>query len=134
MLTPKTNILTTMSFLSVESKKKAEILDVTLKCSIPHYPRNLECDKIVEILPIKIVHGDHEILGDFIIRKVTQLNMNKKHQYLWSFITILFFRWNFLGSSTLYFNEILVLTSTGCPRSKFSNSNCYYSETVHLRP
>ena len=76
MLTPKTNILTTMSFLSVESKKKAEILDVTLKCSIPHYPRNSESDKIVEILPIKIVHGDHEILGDFIIRKVTQLNMN----------------------------------------------------------
>ena len=23
---------------------------------------------------------------------------------------------------------------TGCPRSKFPNSNCYYSETVHLRP
>ena len=68
----------------MESKKKAEILDVTLKCSVPHYPRNSEreSDKIVEILPIKIVHGDHEILGDFIIRKVTQLNMNKKHQYL----------------------------------------------------
>ena len=23
---------------------------------------------------------------------------------------------------------------TGCPRSKFPNSNCYYSETVDLRP
>ena len=33
-----------------------------------------------------------------------------------------------------YFQVNVIREATGCPRSKFSNSNCYYSETVHLRP
>ena len=59
-----------MSFLSVESKKKVEILEVTLRCSIPHHSTETG-DRIVGISPINIGHGDHEILGDFIIRQVS---------------------------------------------------------------
>ena len=63
-----------MSFLSVESNKKVEILEVTLRCSIPHHSTE-RGDRIVGISPINIGHGDHEILGDFIIRQVSHLKM-----------------------------------------------------------
>ena len=56
--------------LSVRSKKKAEILDVTLDVEFV-----LQSIKKSKVFPIKIVLGDHEIVGDFIILKqVSHLN------------------------------------------------------------
>ena len=62
--------------LSVRSKKKAEILDVTLDVEFV-----LQSIKKSKVFPIKIVLGDHEIVGDFIIlKKVSHLN-NKIPMY-----------------------------------------------------
>ena len=65
---PKTNTITTMSFY-VESKKKAEFLDVTLKVEFV-----FESNKNSRVMPIRIVLGDHEIEGDLIICRVSHLN------------------------------------------------------------
>ena len=56
--------------LSVESKKKAEFLDVTLKVEFV-----FESNKHSRVMPIKIVLGDHEIEGDLIICRVSHLNL-----------------------------------------------------------
>ena len=55
--------------LSVESKKKAEFLDVTLKVEFV-----FESNKNSRVMPIRIVLGDHEIEGDLIICRVSHLN------------------------------------------------------------
>ena len=54
--------------LSIKNKKKAEILDVTLKVEFV-----LERHKEFKVLPMKIVDGDHEIKGDFIIHYSSSL-------------------------------------------------------------
>ena len=56
--------------LSVRSEKKAEILYVTL--DVEFFLQNI---KKFKAFPIKIVLGDHEIVGDFVIvKEVSHLN------------------------------------------------------------
>ena len=73
--------------LSVRSKKKAEILDVILDVEFV-----LESVKKSKVFPIKIVVGDHEIVGDFIILKVSHLNSQTMAQtiHFWLFQSLCF--------------------------------------------